>query len=322
MRTACAVLAALLALTAFGCGDDDGGGASSGGELTDIRVGVLPVAGMAPVYLGIEKGFFREEGLRVKPQVAQGGAAIVPAVLSNDFQFGFGNNISLMVARSKGLPIRIVTEGNRAGRNDEESLNGLLVSRKGGIESVDDMAGKTFAVSTLENLGEVTIKATLEKHGVNIDRLEFVELPFPDMNVAVEKGEVDVAWQAEPFVTLGQEAGLRKIVDPMIEMMPGLSIATFFGADPYMDSHPEVVEGFRRAMHRSFDYASTHMDEARAIVPSFLEMPPDLLKKVKLNDWTSELNVESIELTKRLGLEYGLIEEDFNLEDLLPKESE
>jgi NitT/TauT family transport system substrate-binding protein len=316
-RAVSALLVALL--VAAGCGDDDDGAGSR--EITEIRVGVLPVAGMAPVYLGMEKGFFRDEGLKVKPQVAQGGAAIVPAVVSNDFQFGFGNNISLMVARSKGLPIRIVTEGNQAARDEKDSLNGLMVSPKSGIKSVEDMAGKTFAVSTLENLGEVTIKATLDKHGVETDRLRFVEIPFPDMNAAVEKGEVDVAWQAEPFVTLGEEAGLRKIADPMIETLPGLSIATFFGADPYMDSHPDVVEGFRRAMHRSFEYASSHMDEARAIIPSFLEMPPDLLKKVKLNAWTPDLNVESIELTKRLGLKYGLIEEDFNLEDLLPKES-
>jgi NitT/TauT family transport system substrate-binding protein len=80
-----------------------------------------------------------------------------------------------------------------------------------------------------------------------------------------------------------------------------------------------VAKGFVRAMNRSYEYAMAHLDEARAIIPSFLKMPPAVLEKVVLNRWTSELNVESLELTKRLGLEYGLIEKDFDLRDLLPK---
>jgi ABC-type nitrate/sulfonate/bicarbonate transport system substrate-binding protein len=307
-------------LTACG-GDDDSGGQPGEAKVTKVRVGVLPVTGMAPLYLGMKKGFFRAEGLEIEPVVGQGGAAIVPAVISNDFQFGFGNNISLMIARAKGLPIRIVAEGNQAGADEATSLNGLLASRKSGIRSVKDLAGKTVAVTTLNNLAEVTVKATLEKHGASTDGLKFVELPFPEMNAAVQRGRADVAWQGEPFVTLGVEAGLRKIADPMIETMPSLSIATWFGADPYLNGHPEVVQGFTRAMDRSYEYAMAHLDEARAIVPSFLKMPPDVLAKVELNRWTSELNVKSLELTKRLGLEYGLIEQDFDLKDLLPKDA-
>jgi NitT/TauT family transport system substrate-binding protein len=312
-----AILAAAL-LTACG-GDDEPGGQSGEAKVTKVRVGVLPVTGMAPLYLGMKKGFFRDEGLEIEPIVGQGGAAIVPSVISNDFQFGFGNNISLMIARAKGLPIRIVAEGNQAGADERTSLNGLLVSKKSGIRSVEDLAGKTVAVTTLNNLGEVTVKATLAKHGVSTDGLKFTELPFPEMNAAVQRGRADAAWQGEPFVTLGVEAGMRKIADPMIETMPSLSIATWFGADPYLNEHPEVVKGFTRAMGRSYEYSMAHLDETRAIIPSFLKMPPDVLAKVQLNRWTSELNVKSLELTKRLGLEYGLIEKDFDLADLLPK---
>jgi len=73
------VLLSALVGASCGGGDDDGGG---GQGMTSVRVGVIPITAVAPVYLGVEQGFFKREGLRVEPVPAQGGAAIVPAVQS------------------------------------------------------------------------------------------------------------------------------------------------------------------------------------------------------------------------------------------------
>src|ERR671918_2521004 len=69
-----ALVAALLLLLA-GCGGDDEDSALAAGEneVTTLTVGVLPIGNAAPLYLGMEKGFFREERLELKAQVAQGG---------------------------------------------------------------------------------------------------------------------------------------------------------------------------------------------------------------------------------------------------------
>ena len=67
-------------------------------EQTTLTVGVIPIADVAPLYLGIKEGFFEEENLKIEPQLAEGGAAITPAVLSGDFQIGFSNTVSLLIA--------------------------------------------------------------------------------------------------------------------------------------------------------------------------------------------------------------------------------
>ena len=91
------------------CGDDDSGGSGGGGsEVTKLKVGVIPIADVAPLYLGMQKGFFKEENLEIEPQLAEGGAAIVPSVVSGDYQFGFSNVTSLVIAASKNLPVQIV----------------------------------------------------------------------------------------------------------------------------------------------------------------------------------------------------------------------
>jgi NitT/TauT family transport system substrate-binding protein len=51
-----------------------------------LKVGVIPISDVAPLYLGIAKGYFKDEHLAIEPVPAQGGAVIVPAVLSGDDQ--------------------------------------------------------------------------------------------------------------------------------------------------------------------------------------------------------------------------------------------
>jgi NitT/TauT family transport system substrate-binding protein len=325
MRGVGALLLAVILATAgaVGCGSDDDGkdDGAKRAELTRVKIALLPVADVAPVYLGMKKGFFRAENLELEPQFAQGGAAIVPSVMANEVQFGFGNNVSLMVARGRSLPLRIVSSGVNAAPTEKEAANALLVGKKSGIDSVADLAGKTFAVTTLQQLGEVTIKATLDKHGVDTKGVKFLEVPFPDMNAALEQGRVDVAWQAEPFITIGEQQGLRSVADPMFETSPDLSIATYFGADPYLEKHPEIARAFARAMKKSLDYARANPDEARAIIPTYSQIKGKVLEKIQLANWSSELNVDSIRLTYRLARKYGVVEKDIDLDDVLPKDA-
>jgi NitT/TauT family transport system substrate-binding protein len=105
----CVVLGLLVLVgsLAVGCGGDDdepsGGGSSSAAETTKVRVGMLPISNAAPLYLGIKKGFFKEEGLELEPVIAQSGNEIVTALVGGDFQFGFIGFVPGMAAVSKGL---------------------------------------------------------------------------------------------------------------------------------------------------------------------------------------------------------------------------
>lgn len=324
IRTITATLAMALALTSAGCGDDEEAapaGAQDGAveEMTTITVGVLPIADVAPIFLGVEKGFFREENLDVKTQFASGGAALVPAVLGDDFQFGFANAISLLLAQERGLPVEIVTEATQGGTNEKDSGYGLMVPEDSPITSVEDMEGKTFAVNSLKSQAEVTTKATLENHGVDPESAKFIEVPFPEMNAAVERGAADVAWQAEPFVTLGIADGFRKVADWAVETAPRLSLSTYFGAKPYLDANPEVAAAFTRAMNRSLDYAGSHEDEVREIIPAYSEIPPEVAQKITMPHFTSELNVESIRRLADLGRKYGVLD-TAEVDDILPTE--
>jgi NitT/TauT family transport system substrate-binding protein len=114
LRCALALAATLLAVAGCGgsdSGDSGGGGGGGGGGPTPSRpakvdVGTLPISNAAPMYLGMRKGFFEEEGLELVPHVAQNGAELITGALSGSFDFIFAGYIPSIVARAKCLPTR------------------------------------------------------------------------------------------------------------------------------------------------------------------------------------------------------------------------
>jgi NitT/TauT family transport system substrate-binding protein len=307
-----------LALVLVACGDDDDdGGGGGGSEQTTLKVGVIPIADVAPLYLGIDKGFFKEEQLTIEPQLAEGGAAITPAVLSGDFQIGFSNTISLLIAASKDLPVQIISQGVLAGTKESEAWADLLVLKDGPIKDPKDLEGKTIAVNTLNNICEVTIKASLEKDGVAVDELKFAEVPFPDMNAALEQKRVDAACVVEPFVSQGK-AGAARGIDPFyIRTAPDLTVATYFTSTQYAEENADVVDRFVTAMNRSLEYAQANPDEVRKILLDYTEIPPEAAEQIKLPVWRTDLNEPTIELLSELSEKYGLIEEQPDLNELI-----
>ena len=310
------VALACVAMLAVGCGDDDGGGGGAG-EQTTLNVGVIPIADVAPLYLGIDKGFFKEEKLTIKPQLAEGGAAITPAVLSGDFQIGFSNTISLLIAASKDLPVQIVSQGVLGGEDESEAWADLLVLKDGPIQNGKDLEGKTIAVNTLNNICEVTIKASLEKDGVAVDELKFTEVPFPDMNAALEQERVDGACVVEPFMSQGKAAAAKGINPFYVRTAPDLTVATYFTSTQYAEENADVVDRFTRAINKSLEYAQSNPDEVRKVLLDYTEIPPEAAEQIKLPIWRTDLSEPTIELLSELSEKYGLIEEQPDLDELI-----
>ena len=322
-----AALGVLMTFTmlAAGCGDDDdaGGdeadsepGGTADDELTPITVGILPIADLAPLYHGIEEGYFTEEGLAVTTEVGQGGAALVPAVVSGDYQLAFGNYVSLMLARQNGVEMQIVGNVVSGAESADRGTNALLAAPDSGITSVDDLAGRTFAVTTLNNVAEVNIRTMLREAGVDDADIEFVEMPFPDMNAAVESGQVDVSWQAQPFVTLGESAGLVNVGDPMYATTPSMPLAGMFASQDWIEENPDLVEAFDRAMRRSLE-ASGDDEAMRAAIEANTETPPEVIPELALANWQADLDTEKLQLIGELAAEYGLLEDEPDLDALV-----
>ena len=310
----------VLALLAAACGDDDdgdtAGGEASGEELTPITVGIIPIGGLAPFYYGLEQGYFEDEGLDVSTEIGFGGAEFVPSVLSGEYQFAVGEYLSLMIARENGVELQVVSNLTNGADTPDRGTDALLVAPDSGIDSVDDLAGKTIAVNGLQGMGEVGLGAILEEQGLDPAGVSFVEIGFPEMNAAVAAGDVDVAWNVEPFITLGEMDGLVNVLDPLYETEPSMPVGLVFGSEEWLEENPELASAFHRALQRSLEAASDE-EAMRDAIAANTETPPDLAAEIALDNWQPEIDRAKLVILGQLATRYGILEAEPNLDELI-----
>ncbi|MFF0108807.1 ABC transporter substrate-binding protein [Streptomyces hirsutus] len=314
--------AASVLVTATACGSSDGGGASdanaSSGGTTEVKVGLIPIVDVAPLYLGEKKGFFSERGLKLSISSAQGGAAIVPGVASGQFEFGFSNMTSLLIAQSNSVPVKGVANGNASTGVEGEDFAAITVKGDSPIKSAKDLEGRKVAVNTLKNTMELGVRASVMKSGGDPDKVDFVEMAFDQMPAALDGGQIDAAMVVEPALATIKGRGGREIASSMVDIAPDLTISLYFTSTQYAQKNPEVVKKFQEATAESLAYADSHPDEVREIVTTYTKIPPAVLEQVTLPKWPTEPNRASVEQLVKLGDENDLFKQAPDLDELLP----
>ena len=76
---------------------------------TQVRVGVIPVLGVAPIFVVDKEGLAKQAGFDLKFTTFESGPAMIQALASGTLDVYVAGVAPLGVARSKGIDIRVVT---------------------------------------------------------------------------------------------------------------------------------------------------------------------------------------------------------------------
>jgi NitT/TauT family transport system substrate-binding protein len=325
MNTRPLIAAAALATLFFvaGCssapapGSENAGGGSDS-DLTTIRLGYVPVASVGALQLGIEQGFFEDEGLELELTAGAGGAALLPALTSGSFDLVLGHPISMFTAKDKGLDMRIAAGyGYTAAEGDGRDSNAVVVKPDSGIDSLTDLDGKTVSVNTINGPGDLSIKESMEKVGGDPDSIEFIELAFPDAEAQLAAGNADAIWLAEPFLTNALNNGLVIISEPYREALPQQSGLQVFTTGEWADENGETIAAFQRALEESLTYATDHEDELRALLPDFIKMDAAVAQEVVIEDLDAEPREQVLQDYADLLVKYGYVSAPIDVASLI-----
>ena len=279
---------------------------------TDVRIPNI-------IWLGVEKGFFSDEGLDVTVQPTTGGAASVPDVVAGSYDFAFGNYVSGMVANDQGLELKYVANGNSTAGDPD--FGAVIVAGDSPIETAADLSGKTISVNNLQNIGDTTIRTIVDdddNDGGDSSTIEFVEVAFQNAEAAVANDRVDAAWILAPFLDSAAANGARMISYNFSEFDPELDIAGYFTTLKTYEDDPELLEAFQTAMNKSLDYADSHPDEVKQIVTTYTKMTADQLDAMVLPQFNVEFNRDALEKLGAAAASYGTLKKEPNLDELLP----
>jgi NitT/TauT family transport system substrate-binding protein len=303
---AAVLLAALAVFTSVAAG------APGRAQLTTVTVDTLPISNALPMTLGVQKGFFANHGIEIKTQTLQSGNDIVLALANHNGDIGYLGYVPMMIARTTGIPLTLVAASEVEGTNVTDNWQDILVKGSSSIRAPADLAGKTIAANALKGVGEVVIKAALQKAGVDPNSIKLVAIPFPSMRTALNNGQVDAIWTPEPFLSQAVNIDGDRIV-----MAPGPTLGNFFpnggyaALNDWMKANPTTAKNFRLAMNESLQYAQTHPDEIRALPGGNVPHLPV---------WSPSIDrVQLLQLAK-YAKQYGVITSLPNFTQLFPSD--
>ncbi|GIM97980.1 ABC transporter substrate-binding protein [Paractinoplanes toevensis] len=296
-----------LAASAAGCGgsDDSSDNGSAAGGADKVKVGVIPIVDVAPIYLGKAKGFFTKQNIDLTLEQAQGGAAIVPAVVSGQYQFGFSNVVSLMLGQSKNVPIKAVANGNNATADPAKDFSGLVV-KDPAITRPKDLEGKTVASNTLKNIVDTSVKDLVRKDGGDPSKVKFVEIGFPDMSAALDAGRVQAIFVVEPFLASAKAKGW-KTIGSFAAVSPNLTISAYFTSAQLLGEKADLAKRFTEAMKESLAYADAHPDEVRQIVTTYTTIKAEAAAQMTLPKFASDIDKTSLDTMSSILVQEGLL---------------
>lgn len=291
-RSITAAIAIVMAVVLSSCSVGRGSAIEiSGGET--VKIGVIPAIAFAPVYIAIENGYFEAEGIKVETQVMQNAAAIAPAVINGQLQFGTAAVSPFAAARVKGLPLLAVagmTE-NSATSND----GAFLVRKDSIITSPRGLEGRTVAINGVGSLPHVAIQESIRKDGGDLSKVRFTIMGFPEMSTALADGRVDAVGVTEPFTSaiLNNSGKLltRAYVDAFPDKAP---ISLLFTAGPFVEANPELVHGVRRAIERAVADALTDPALVARVMTKHGGIPPKAFESMTLPPYTADVNAEGL----------------------------
>ncbi|HEX2548239.1 MAG TPA: ABC transporter substrate-binding protein [Gammaproteobacteria bacterium] len=131
----------------------------------------LPNAGQAPLFVAQDKGFFRAEGLDVELIGPANPADPPKFVAAEKADIALTYEPQFMEQVDQGLPLI------RIGTLVDQPLDCLVVLKNSGINSIQDLKGKSIGVST-GSINNVALKTMLVKHHLNLEDIHQVNVNY------------------------------------------------------------------------------------------------------------------------------------------------
>jgi len=228
-----------------------------------VHVGSMGVATEAATFIGIERGYFRDEGLDVELVLFRSAPEMMPPLATGQIEFGgTGPDPSLFNALLRGVDVKMV--GHNAKATEHDSVAALVVRQdligSGRYRTLGDLRGMNIAVPGQGGHAQFIVERILARGGLTLDDVQLTTIPFTDSVIALSNRAVDAAWAVEPFVTLSRAENVAQPVITSGDVIPGVIGGILLASPVLARENPEAVRRFVTAHLRGVrDYYRAFM---------------------------------------------------------------
>jgi ABC-type nitrate/sulfonate/bicarbonate transport system substrate-binding protein len=235
---------------------------TSAAELQVITVALVSPSWSTglPTAVARGAGFFRNEGLEVRPvTLASSGPIMMALLMSGQAEMVIAGGVAILRGIARGAPVVVI--GGHLSR-----MSYALIGAKG-LKTVDDLKGKAIGITGIGGIGEFAVVESLKRNGLVKDRdftLLNIEGGTAARMAALKAGKV----HAVP-VTPGQRVqaendGFTIILD-VRDSLADLPSNIVASTKEFAKSNPDKTIRFLRALGRAVDLIRQDKDKAIAL---------------------------------------------------------
>ncbi len=305
------MLTAALGLTA--CGGD-----SSGSEPGAIRVAHNSNAGVLPVRIADEQGYFEDEGLDVEFTKVENIGTLPPA-LGKSFDIVLTPPTSLIAAKSQG--IEMVAAAGATVDVPDNPTSGVVALESSGITSFEDLAGKKLGVLTETGTLHTATLYAMDKVGLSADDIEIVQVDGPAQGDQLAAGRVDAVETLDPFrAGLLAKGDTVDIGDPYLELAPEIGALLWGTSSEWADENADDLAAFRRAIAKAITYIDSHQEESLQVLEEYTGLPEEVVANTVLPTYVSDVRPQDLQVWLDAMTSVGGFDGQVDLNDLVPAE--
>jgi NitT/TauT family transport system substrate-binding protein len=269
------------------------GGPAPASAQAKVKVGVLKLTSSAPIFVGVEKGFFKEFGIEPELVYFQAAAPIATALAAGQLDVGAtGLTAALYNIVLGGEQLWIVADKGREWPG--YPLVAIVVQKDlwdAGLRSLKDLRGRRIGVTQLGSTFHFHIGNILAKDGMRLADVKIVPLQAMPATMEALKGkQVDAILVPQPFPGQAEAQGFGKILAWAGDLHPWQIAAIFYSKAFAADRAKAVafMKGYVKASRYYYDATlvqkdghpspGPNYDEVVAITAKYTGARPEIIK--------------------------------------------
>jgi NitT/TauT family transport system substrate-binding protein len=298
-----------------------------------VKVGALKLTSSAPLFIGVEKGFFTEFGVQPELVFFQAAAPIATALAAGQIDVGAtGLTAALYNIVLGGEKIWIVADKGREWPG--YPLTAIVVQKDlwdAGARAVPDLKGKRIGMTQLGSTFHYHLGNVLEKYGLSLGDVKV--LPLQALGAAMEalKGkQVDAVILPQPFPATAEAQGFGRIIAWSGDLFPWQIAAVFYSKRFASDRHRAVnfMKGYVKASRYYHDAVlvqkdgqiqpGRNYDEVVAITAKYTGAKPEIIRLgFPYQDRNGRLLVQDIGKQMSWWVKHGFMKSAIPLEQIV-----
>lgn len=251
-------------------------------EKASVRLNWLLYGFHSFFQLGVDKGFYKEEGIELTIGEGQGSGRAVQIVGSKSDTFGLSDGGSVIAGAAKGAPIQAVMGIMN------KSPFAVIVRTDSGIKTVKDLEGKTVAATTGE-AGLAIFPAVVQANKLKEDSVKFLRVDGAAKIVAMLEKRVDAMLGGlENQALLLEQKGMPVTSIAYADIGANTLGLVLHAHKETLEKNPKMVKAFIRATQKSIAYTEKNPEEAIAAIA---KIKPDLDKALAMKQLKAGLTL-------------------------------